>query len=123
MNKTLAVVGLGKLGAPVAACFAAKGFRVIAVDSDPHKVAAINHSSPPVFEPGLAELLRAAQGRLTAAILIALPPFMMVMMGFLNPGYIKPLFTDPWGPWILLVAAGLQIVGTALLWKIVNIEV
>jgi len=45
------------------------------------------------------------------------------MMGLMNPGYIKPLFTDPWGPLMLLAAAGLQIVGTALLWKIVNIEV
>ena len=67
--------------------------------------------------------VRTAQGRLTAAILIALPPIMIVMMSMMNPGYIKPLFTDPWGPLMLLAAAGLQIVGTALLWKIVNIEV
>ena len=67
--------------------------------------------------------VRTAQGRLTAAILIALPPIMIVMMSMLNPGYIKPLFTDPWGPLMLAGAAGLQIVGTALLWKIVNIEV
>ena len=67
--------------------------------------------------------IRTAQGRLTAAILIALPPFMIAMMGVLNPGYIKPLFHDPWGPLMLLGAATLQIVGTGLLWKIVNIEV
>jgi tight adherence protein B len=66
---------------------------------------------------------RTAQGRLTAAILIALPPVMMVVLRFMNPQYEGLLFTDPLGPYMLGLAAGLQMVGAALLWKIVNIEV
>lgn len=66
---------------------------------------------------------RTAQGRLTAAILIAMPPIMMLVLRFMNPDYEGVLFTDPLGPVILGVAAGLQVVGAAILWKIVNIEV
>jgi len=66
MVSTISVVGLGKLGAPMAACFATRGFQVIAVDADPQKVDAIGHGLPPVHEPGLAELLQESQGRLDA---------------------------------------------------------
>jgi len=67
--------------------------------------------------------VKTAQGRLTAAILIALPPMMMVVMKTLNPDYTNLLFTDPMGPYMLAGAAVLQVVGSALLWKIVHIEV
>ncbi len=60
------VIGLGKLGAPLAACFAAKGLTVVGVDRDLRKVNAIQHNQPPVNEPGLTELLTQTQGRLTA---------------------------------------------------------
>ncbi len=66
---------------------------------------------------------RTAQGRLTAGILITLPPFMMMVLRILNPSYMHVLFTDPWGPYILVTAAFLQIAGSIILWKIVNIEV
>jgi tight adherence protein B len=67
--------------------------------------------------------IKTAQGRLTAGILIALPPAMMLMMSLINPGYIKPLFEDPWGFDVLLTGGVLQLVGSAMLWKIVHIEV
>jgi tight adherence protein B len=66
---------------------------------------------------------RTAQGRLTAAILIALPPAMMLILRFMNPEYEGLLFTDPLGPYLLGLAAGLQVIGAGLLWKIVHIEV
>jgi UDPglucose 6-dehydrogenase len=66
MNPKVCVVGLGKLGSPLAACLAAKGLTVIGVDHDGHKVDAVNQKKAPVNEPGLAELLGQAQGRLTA---------------------------------------------------------
>jgi tight adherence protein B len=66
---------------------------------------------------------RTAQGKLTAAILIAIPPIMMLGLSALNPQYMKTLTEDPAGPTILGIAAGLQIVGSALLWKIIHIEV
>jgi UDPglucose 6-dehydrogenase len=66
MLTSISVIGLGKLGSPLAACFAARGFRVTAVDVDAKKVAAINSGNLPVHEPGLQELLQATEGRLTA---------------------------------------------------------
>jgi tight adherence protein B len=66
---------------------------------------------------------RTAQGRMTAGILLAIPPFMVFALGTANPQYMKPLYEDPVGPMILGVAAVFQVVGAALLWKIINIEV
>jgi UDPglucose 6-dehydrogenase len=66
MRAKICVVGLGKLGSPLAACLAAKGLTVIGVDHDGHKVDAVNQKKAPVNEPGLAELLGQTQGRLTA---------------------------------------------------------
>lgn len=66
MSKRACVIGLGKLGSPLAACLAAKGLTVIGVDNDPRKVQAINRQQPPVHEPGLAELLTKISGPLSA---------------------------------------------------------
>jgi tight adherence protein B len=67
--------------------------------------------------------VRTAQGRLTAGILIALPIFMMIVLSVMNPAYMRVLFEDPRGPMVLTVAAGMQIIGSILLWKIIHIEV
>jgi tight adherence protein B len=67
--------------------------------------------------------VRTAQGRLSAAILIALPPTMMLLLTFINPNYMKVLFTDALGPLILTTAFGLQVIGGVIIWKIVNFEV
>jgi tight adherence protein B len=66
---------------------------------------------------------KTAQGKLTAAILIAIPPIMLLALSALNPSYMKTLTEDPAGPTILGIAATLQIMGSALLWKIIHIEV
>ena len=67
--------------------------------------------------------VKTAQGRLTAAILIAMPLIMLAAMGVLNPGYIRVLFVDPTGRMMLFVAGGMQILGSMILWRIVNIDV
>ena len=66
MVSSISVIGLGKLGAPLAACFAARGFQVIAADVEAQKVDAIGRGVPPVHEPGLAELLQESKGQLHA---------------------------------------------------------
>src|SRR5580704_3526490 len=66
MIKGTSVVGLGKLGSPMAAAMASRGLRVIGVDVDENKVRAINERRAPVFEPGLPQLLHSAGDRLTA---------------------------------------------------------
>lgn len=62
----LSVIGLGKLGACSAACFAAKGFDVLGVDINKDSVDAINSGKAPVYEPGLQELISTAKNRLRA---------------------------------------------------------
>lgn len=67
--------------------------------------------------------VKTAQGRLTAMILVALPVVMLVLLEMLNPKYLQILFTDPVGPTVLGIAAAMQVLGSVLLWKIVQIEV
>jgi len=67
--------------------------------------------------------VKTAQGKLTAGILIAMPVIMMFVLGAVNPSYIKILFDDAAGRTMLVSAAGLQILGSLLLWRIVHIEV
>lgn len=67
--------------------------------------------------------VKTAQGRMTAVILTSLPPGMLILLNFLNPGYSKVLFTDPYGITAISVAAALQVVGAFILWRIVDIDV
>jgi tight adherence protein B len=67
--------------------------------------------------------VKTAQGKLTAGILVALPLIMLAAMGALNPGYIRILFDDPTGQIMLMGAAGMQVFGSLILWKIVHIDV
>jgi len=63
----VSVIGLGKLGAPMAACIAARGFAVTAVDLDAQKVDCIKRGVAPVKEPDLERLLSEAGSNLKAA--------------------------------------------------------
>ena len=62
----VSVIGLGKLGAPMAAVLAAKGHTVFGVDVNAAAVEAIAAGRAPVQETGLAELLQAGAEWLTA---------------------------------------------------------
>ena len=64
--KSVSVVGLGKLGACVAACFAHKGFQVVGVDVSPKTIELVNQGRAPIFEPGLDEMLSASRSRIRA---------------------------------------------------------
>jgi UDPglucose 6-dehydrogenase len=64
--QTVSVVGLGKLGAPIAACFAHKGYQVIGVDLNAQTVRLINEGRAPVYEPELVEMISANRARLHA---------------------------------------------------------
>ncbi len=59
--ESVSVCGLGKLGACMAATFAARGFDVVGIDIDQEKIDKIDAGLPPVEEPLLAETI--AQGR------------------------------------------------------------
>jgi UDPglucose 6-dehydrogenase len=62
----ISVVGLGKLGAPIAAVLAAKGFEVVGIDLIPAAVEKVEAGISPVEEPGLQDLLTAHRARLSA---------------------------------------------------------
>lgn len=67
MSERISVVGLGKLGLCLAACFAERGFETIGVDIEQNVVNCVNAGCAPWYEPGLAELLAKHSGsRLTA---------------------------------------------------------
>jgi GDP-mannose 6-dehydrogenase len=65
---SLAIFGLGYVGSVTAACFAARGHRVIGCDLNPRKVETIVAGQSPIVEPGLAERIRdgVASGHLRA---------------------------------------------------------
>jgi UDPglucose 6-dehydrogenase len=60
------VVGVWHLGSVTSACFADLGRNVVGVTDDPERAATLNSGAPPLFEPGLAELMakHVATGRL-----------------------------------------------------------
>jgi UDPglucose 6-dehydrogenase len=62
----LSIIGLGKLGAPMAAVLAHKGHQVVGVDVNPVLVAAIQQGHAPVSEPGLEEMVHENRERLSA---------------------------------------------------------
>jgi len=62
----ISVIGLGKLGAPMAALLAAKGHTVIGVDVNQSAVDALNGGIAPVHEPELQELVDRSRVRLSA---------------------------------------------------------
>lgn len=64
---SVSVVGLGKLGACMAACIAARGHTVVGVDCNRSTIKLVNSGQPPVFEPALTEKMSEAGSRLTAA--------------------------------------------------------
>jgi len=66
MKPRLSVVGLGKLGACMAACFAGRGYQVMGVDVLSRPVDLVNQGLPPVKETGLAELMQRCRGAFRA---------------------------------------------------------
>jgi UDPglucose 6-dehydrogenase len=62
----VAVVGLGKLGAPLAAVLASKGNQVLGIDVNPEAARLVNEGRAPVEEPGLQALVSASRDMLSA---------------------------------------------------------
>jgi tight adherence protein B len=64
-----------------------------------------------------------AQGRLTMALLMGMPPIIVTVMLILNPAFIRPLFSDPIGHTLLVAGITLQTVGYFVIRKIIRIQV
>ena len=68
MEQSISVFGLGKLGCTMMACFAHKGWNVIGVDVNRATVDKVNNGESPIYEPGVAEMIRANRERISATI-------------------------------------------------------
>ena len=66
MIKQVSVVGIGKLGSPLAAVFASKGYPTIGLDVNSEYVQALHTHRAPVSETGLQELIDQNKERLSA---------------------------------------------------------
>jgi UDPglucose 6-dehydrogenase len=66
----LSIIGLGRLGAPMAAVLADSGHHVVGVDVKPEAVRAFNEGKPPVSEPHLADYIARNRARLSATMSI-----------------------------------------------------
>ena len=64
-----------------------------------------------------------AQGRLTMALLMGMPPIIVIVMVLLNPAFIHPLFSDPIGHTLLVAGITLQTIGYFVIRKIIRIQV
>ncbi len=66
---------------------------------------------------------KSAQARLSGVIVSALPFFMFFWINLINPDYMKPMYDHVWGYWILGGGIVMQLIGWAIIRKIVNIQV
>src|SRR3954469_12435113 len=57
MDYDVSVIGLGRVGLPLALCFADAGLRVLGVDKDTNRLGALREGRMPFVEPGTDELL------------------------------------------------------------------
>jgi len=64
-----------------------------------------------------------AQGRLTVALLMAMPPAVVAILAVFSPDFVKPLFYDPIGHALLVVSIALQTTGYFVIRKIIKIQV
>ena len=65
----------------------------------------------------------AAEGKLSAIILVALPFLIIIVIRFLNPDYINTLFSEPAGRIMAGIAAFMMVLGILVMKKMVNIKV
>ncbi len=63
------------------------------------------------------------EGRMSGVVLMALPPVLLAVMYYLNPGYTSLLFEHPQGQKMLAGAVFMQLLGALTIRKIVNIDV
>ena len=64
-----------------------------------------------------------AQGRLTMALLMAMPPVVVAILAVFSPDFVHPLFYDPAGHILLVASIALQTTGYFVIRKIIKIQV
>jgi tight adherence protein B len=64
-----------------------------------------------------------AQGRMTMALLMAMPPAVVSILMILSPEFVRPLFLDPLGHILLVSSIALQTIGYFVIRKVIKIQV
>jgi UDP-N-acetyl-D-mannosaminuronic acid dehydrogenase len=64
----VSVIGLGRVGLPLALCFADRGLRVIGIDNDPARLDALRAGVMPFRETGAQEVLERVRGKRPAGL-------------------------------------------------------
>jgi tight adherence protein B len=64
-----------------------------------------------------------AHGRITGMILVVMPIVTMFLLVLVAPGYLDGMVKDPDGKWIIVGAAGGQLLGFFVIRRIINIKV
>jgi tight adherence protein B len=64
-----------------------------------------------------------AQGRLTMAVLMGMPPIVVAILQLFSPEFVAPLFHDPIGHALLVASIALQTIGYFVIRKIIKIQV
>ncbi len=86
MSPGVAVIGLGRIGLPLAISFADRGLRVLGIDKDAERLRAVRDARMPFEEPGAQEALQraAAVGTLTVSDRVAdaaLADYIVITLG------------------------------------------
>ena len=63
-----------------------------------------------------------AHGRITGWILAGLPPALAVILSILSPEHMKPMITDPLGIKMIVIGGSMQVIGSLIIRKLVNIR-
>jgi tight adherence protein B len=63
-----------------------------------------------------------AHGRMTGWVLSALPPAIALILNVIAPSFMAPLFRDPLGVKMLAIGCTMQVMGTLIIRKLVNIR-
>jgi len=61
--------------------------------------------------------------RMSAYVLCAMPVFIALMVSYINPGYMRVMWTEELGHKMLMVAAALQTIGMLVIRKIMRIKI
>ena len=67
-SSRISVIGLGKLGSPMTAVLASKGYHVIGLDVNKQLVDTLQRGEAPVYEPQLQELINQHRGKIEATM-------------------------------------------------------
>jgi tight adherence protein B len=64
-----------------------------------------------------------SEGRMSAAILVAMPIVMALIISAVSPGYLNPLFEERLGLMMLMGAGGLMMMGIIIIKKMLDIDI